>query len=599
MLLTLHPAARAQRPAAAAFLAGAAPLAWLRELSRWPLAPEALACYVVPESVQSVRPAGLLVVFAEGTPPPPDLREPYGVAAGRLYLPTHATLRPAATAAELQSQLLYAVQFLHPTIGLVGFETTDRLALADLLALPAPRPADWARAHPGAPLPPPLQSIRVQRPSLAEALNAGQADVGTAPLTDLPNQPAPPSPLEQTLEALKRSALRTGLATSQGLLAGLKALGGLNPGGGGYGGTGAGSGAAAADSGPSPLERLNNYLAGSLHDLDRKRNQEIERLLDLFGQDMAMALRFAIPLGGPYEHRGTAAPGSSLGPRSTSFNLGQLGGGQRADVWDTSAYESQLRTRYLQAAEQEAAAGRAQKAAYIYAHLLGDYRAAAQALAAGGCYREAAVLYQEHLRDPHTAATLLEQGGFLPEALEIYQQLNAHEKVGDLYQQLGQPQRARPHYERAASAAQAAGNLTLAATILAEKLSAPDPAQALLLNGWATAATPNSQHLRHYLRLLARHAPDLPTAVRALYQQHTPASHRLPLLTGLLADLPARTTDPALQAVVQEIGFALISEDAQAGRLASLSLLKQLLPHDRLLPGDASRYASRRGNSRR
>jgi len=598
MLLTLHPAARAQRPVAAAFLAGAAPLTWLRELSRWPIHPEALACYVVPESVQSVRPAGLLVVFAEGTPPPPDLREPYGVAAGDLYLPTHATLRPAVTTAELQSQLLYAVQFLHPTIGLVGFEAADQLALADLLALAPPRPADWARAHPGAPRPPALQSIQVQRPSLAEVLSAGQADVGTAPLTDLPNQPEPPSPLEQTLDALKRGALRTGLAASQGLLAGLKALGSLNPGGGGFGGTGAGGGAA-ADNGPSPLERLTDYLAGSLHDLDRKRNQEIERLLDLFGQDMAAALRFAIPLGGPYAHRGTAAPGSRLGPRSTSFNLGQLGGGQRADVWDTSAYESQLRSRYLQAAEREAAAGRAQKAAYIYAHLLGDYRAAAQALAAGGYYREAAVLYQEHLRDPHTAATLLEQGGFLPEALEIYQQLNAHEKVGDLYQLLGQPQRAQPHYERAAHTAQAAGNLTLAATILAEKLNAPDQAQALLLAGWATAANPNSQHLRHYLRLLARYAPDLPAAVRSLYQQHTPASHRLPLFTGLLADLPARTTDPALQAVVQEIGFALISEDAQAGRLASLSLLKQLLPHDRLLPGDASRYASRRGVPRR
>jgi tetratricopeptide (TPR) repeat protein len=601
MLLTLHLSTSAQRPASAAFLAGAEPLAWLRELSRWQLAPEKLACYVVPESVQAVRAAGLLVVFAEGTPPPPDLREPYGLVASYLYLPTHATLRPAATEPELQSRLLYAVQFFHPAIGLVGFEPTDRLALADLLSLPLPRPADWARAHPGAPLPPALHSIRVQRPSVAEVLDASQAEVGTAPLTDLPNQPAPPSPLEQTLDALKRGALRTGLAASQGLLAGLSALGGLNLGGGvgGTGRAGVGGSSAGTPHGPSPLERLNDYLAGSLHDLDRKRNQEIERLLDLFGQDMAAALRFAIPLGGPYEHRGTAAPGSRLGPRSTSFNLGQLGGGQRADVWDTSAYEDQLRARYLQAAEQEAAAGRAQKAAYIYAHLLGDYRAAAQALAAGGYFREAAVLYQEHLRDPHTAATLLERGGLLPEALEVYQQLNAHEKVGDLYQQLGQPQRARPHYERAASTAQAGGNLTLAATILAEKLHLPDQAQALLLAGWATASNPNSQHLRHYLRLLASHAADLPTAVRALYQQHTPASHRFLLLTGLLADLPARTTNPALQTVVQEIGFELISEDAQAGRLASLRLLQQLLPHDRLLPGDASRYASGRGAPRR
>lgn len=598
MLLSLHPTAGAQRPPTAAFLAGAEPLAWLRELSRWQLAPAALSCYVVPESVQSVRPAGLLVLFAAGTLPPADLREPYGTVAGRLYLPTHATLRPAATEAELQGQLLYTVQFLHPTIGLVGFETTDRLALADLLALPAPRPADWARALPGALLPPPLRSIRVQRPSAAEVLEAGQADIGTAPLIDLPNQPAPPSLLAQTLDVFKEGALRTGLAASQRLLAGLTALGGLHPGGGGFGGTNAGNGAASTFASPGPLERLTNYLSGKLTNLDHQRNSEIERLLDLFAQDAAAALRFAIPLGGPYQHRGTAAPGSRLGPRSTSFDLGRLGGGGRADFWDIGAYENQLRTRYQRAAEQEAAAGRAQKAAYIYAYLLGDYRAAAQALAAGGHYREAAVLYQEHLRDSHAAATILEQGGFLVEALEVYQQINAHEKVGDLYRQLGQPQRAQPYYEQAASVAQASGNLPLAATILAEKLAAPGRAQELLLHGWASAPSPNSQHLQHYLRLLARHAPDLPAAVQALARQHTPATHRLPLLNGLLAHLPTRATDPALQAVVQEIGFALISEDAQAGRLASLNLLRQLLPRDRLLPGDASRYASGRRSGR-
>ncbi|RZK58774.1 MAG: hypothetical protein EOO59_08235, partial [Hymenobacter sp.] len=113
MLLTLHPAPTAQRPAVAAFLAGSEPLAWLRELSGWSVSPEALACYVVPESVQSVRPAGLLVLLPADSPPPPHLREPLGVVAGCLYLPTHATLRPATPTAELPARLLYAVQLLH------------------------------------------------------------------------------------------------------------------------------------------------------------------------------------------------------------------------------------------------------------------------------------------------------------------------------------------------------------------------------------------------------------------------------------------------------------------------------------------------------
>ncbi|MDJ0364646.1 hypothetical protein QMK33_05735 [Hymenobacter sp. H14-R3] len=586
MLLTLHPAPTAQRPAVAAFLAGAEPLAWLRELSRWNVAPGALACYVVPESVQSVRPAGLLVLLPAGSPPPPHLREPLGVVAGRLYLPTHATLRPATPAAELPGRLLYEVQLLHPAVGLVGFEATDCLALADLLALPPPQPADWSRAHPGAPLPPPLRSIRVQAPSVAEVLAEAQAEVGSAPLTELPGAPETPSPLEKTLNSLKQSALRAGLAASQGLLG---ALGGLGAGLAPLGGAGAGGA-----TGPGPLDRLHDYFSGSLAELERKRNDELARLLELFGQNMEAALRFAIPLSSPYQHRGTAAPGSSLGAHSTNFSLGGLGGGQRVDGWGLSTYEERLRKSYLAAAAQEVAAGRFQKAAYIHAHLLGDYRTAAQVLVQGRYFREAAALYREHLSEPHTAATTLEQGGLLAEALEIYQELNAYEKVGDLYCALGQPARAVPYYERAAAMAQAANNLLAAAHILATKLLRPAEAETLLLAGWAGLRKP-AAHLKQYLLLLSATRPaDLPAAVRTLAQRHTPPGRRVQLLEGLLASLPTRLTDPALHAEVQQLGFEIISQEAGAGRTQNLHLLKKLLPHDRLLPGDASRYAAQR-----
>lgn len=591
MLLTLHPASTAQRPAVAAFLAGAEPLAWLGELSRWGVAPEALACYVVPESVQSVRPAGLLVLLPAGSPPPPDLREPLGVVAGRLYLPTHATLRPATPAAELPSQLLYAVQLLHPAIGLVGFEAADRLALADLLTLAPPRAADWSRAHPGAPLPPPLRSIRVQAPSVAEVLAGAQAEVGSAPLTDLPGAPEPPSPLSQALDSLKRGALRTGLSVSDKLLGGLAALGsGLAGAAGSSSGAG---GAAQPPAGPGALDRLHDYFSESLTELERKRRNELERLLDLFGQDMEAALRFAIPLSSPYQHRGTAAPGSSLGSRGTDFSLSGLGGGQRVDGWDLSAYQAQLRASYLRAATQEVAASRFQKAAYIHAHLLGDYRAAAQVLVQGRYFREAAALYREHLREPSTAAATLEQGGLLAEALEIYEELNAHEKVGDLYCALSQPARAVPHYERAATEAQAADNLLLAANILSNKLLRPAEAETILLAGWAGPRKPEA-HLKQYLLLLTATRPaDLPTALRSLAELHTPPTRRVQLLEGLLTGLPNRLTNADLQATVQQLGFEIISQEAVAGRTKTLHLLGKLLPHDRLLPGDASRYTSR------
>lgn len=587
MLLSLHYSSTA-RPPAAAFLPGAELLAWLRELGSWGVAPEKLTCYVVPESVHSRRAAGLLVVPADAALLPADCRELCGVVAGRLYLPLHAELRPAATETELQRHLLYEVQFFHPATGLAGFDAADRLDLADLLALAAPRPADWSRAQPGPALPPPLRQIRVEAPTLAEVLNPGQADVGTAPLTDIPGRPEPATPLQQALDKLKDSALRAGLAATENLRKLGEAAGSGNAGKGT-----AGSGIRAGADSPDLLDRLNNFFKGSLAELERRRNNELERLLELFGHDLEQALRYAVPLDSPYQNRGIATPGSELGAHPTDFSLGSLGGGQRTDSWDIGPYEQQLRTQYQRAAEQEAAAGRARKAAYIYAKLLGNYRAAAQALEAGGFFREAAVLYQQHLHDDRAAAQVLERGHFWFEAIELYANLGEWEKVGDLYQQLGQPDQARLHYERAAIEAEAKSQLLLAARLLADKLNRPAQAEALLLTGWQ-GPRQAADHLREYLRLLAAHPAELPAAVRTLYQQHTPPTRRVLLLEILLAHLPTRATDPALQAVVQELGFDIIGQEAEDGRLAPLHLLKKLLPHDKLLAADANRYSTGR-----
>ncbi len=611
-MLTLHACPQPQRPAVAAFLAGDEPLGWLRELDRWGLATEALACYVVPESVRSVRAAGLLVVPLDATALPTDCREPCGVVAGRLYLPTHAALRPAATEAELRRLLRYEVLFWHPRTGLVGFEAEDRLHLSELVSIGPARPADWTRARPGPAAPPPLRQIRVLAPTLAQVLEEGRDDIGTAPLTELPGQPAPPSALAQALAALRRGALRTGLAAGQALETGLDALdrasangalaamlqsGAGQDGAGGGGGNGAGSGQAGSvgELPPGPLDRLRNYLTKQLNDLERERHQEILRLLTLLDQDMAQALRFAIPLDSPYLNRGTAAPGSRLSAGPTDFSLRQLGGGQRTDAWDLSEFEDRLRAGYLRAATEAVAAGHHRRAAYIHAHLLGDFRAAARVLEQGRFFREAAVLYQEHLQDLPAAAAVLERGELLTEALAIYLSLNNLEKAGDLHQLLHQPAEAVACYERLTEQATFRGDTLLAARVLADKLRRPAEAEALLLTGWTSAGRQPEAHLQQYLKLLAatRPAAELPAAVRALYQQHTPPARHGHLLDGLLQALPARRANPALQAEVQALGLDIISQEVRAGQPRRLHLLRKLLPQDRLLAADTSRYVTR------
>ena len=599
MKLSLHLHNTPQHAPAAALVRGAGPGDWLREIGRWQVPATALRCYVLPASLQSRAAVGLFVVVDGPTPLPADVREPYGAVANRLYVPLHASLRPATAPDELAASLLWECQVFHPTIGLVGFDKTDRVSLADLLDCGPPAAADWARALPGPPPAARLHSIRLLPSTTAEVLNSLRDDIGTAPLTDVPGQPAPRTPLQQALDKLGQGALQTGLAATTGLgklLAGaagaLGALGGAGGAGGG-GHTGGASYAGTGPTGPGLLEKLEKWFAGNLEELEQRRHNEIQRLLDLFGQDLAEALKYALPLDSPYLNRGTAPPSSWLGPRATDFDLRGLGGGGRVDSWNLDIQTRlALTARYRAAAEQEEAAGRPKKAAYIYAHLLGDYRAAAKTLRQGGYFREAAALYRDHLHDTLAAAECLVEGGLLLEAIELYSGLGQHEKAGDLYTQLGQPALAAPHYERAVEAAHKADNYLGAAALLVNKLARPTQAQKELLLGWDKGHQAEAC-LRTYFDLSAATQPELlPTQLREFYQARTLPT-QVPDFLRVLVAVKEKYPSAELDLAARRLGYEIVSAETAAGHKMRLATLKKLLPSDRLIGPDCSRYVSR------
>jgi hypothetical protein len=635
MQLTLRYHPLAQRPARAAFLRGSDPAAWLRELGRWGLAAEQLHCYLVPESMQSVRPAGLLVVVAEDHLPA-DVLEPYGQVDGqRLYVPVRATLWPATTPEELRGALLWPVQLLHPSIGLVGFDTTDELDLTTLLDCGLPRPSSWHFAQPGPPPKPPLQQLRVLPPTAAEVVESSQADIGTVPLTELPGQNDARRD-RQVLRTLQHRLLQACLAVVHGLrgpggrrasgvadglrtvgkVVGMLALFGLalfalasfsKP------GIGvllfvlvrlatyllkneSSDTKRTARPSPSPqksgaLGRLEKWLGGTIRDLEKKRQNEIERLLRLFGENPAEALKYAIPLGGPYENRGTAPTSANLGARDTRFNLGGLGGGRSTDVWNLGDYQYELRRQYQEAAHQEVAAGRFHQAAYIHAHLLGDYLAAANVLEQGGSFREAAALYKDHLRNPGGAAQCLERGGLLLEAAELFGELGQHEKAGDLHTQLVQPLVATQHYERGVALLLGNDDHPAAARVLTTKLRAPARAQEVLLRGWHSAKQAEACLTQYFDVVAALPESDLSAHVTAIYQQHTSPAQRVPLLR-VLATLAGQRPAPALLETSRTVAYEVVSAEASVGNLTPLPLLRHFLPADRLIAVDCIRYAA-------
>lgn len=636
MFLSLRYHETAQRPASAAFLRGADPAAWLRELSRWHLPAAQLTCYLVPESIRSVRVAGLFVVAAG--PLPADVLEPYGSAAdGRLYVPVGATLWPATAPGELAGALLWPRQLLHPGIGLVGFDAGDELDLTTLLDCPVPRATDWGRARPGLAPRPRLQQVRVLQPTVEEVVQSIQEEVGSVPLAQLPGLADDRTgPLQTAFDNLRRRLLKAVLAVVRGwpglpkwpsgnfmgalgaivllmmvvaLLASVFAQLGQGSGAGfivpltflairiwrSFSEKDARRPARPAAPGrvgkPGPFQRLERWLGGRIYNLEQKRQNEIERLLKLFGENLEEALKYAIPLGGPYQDRGRAPESARLGPRSTDFNLGGLGGGGRVDAWNLDAYRGSLSQQYRAAATQEIKAGRFKKAAYIYAHLLGDYLAAANTLAQGGCYREAAALYKDHLHNKPAAAKCLESGGLLLEAAELYAELQEHEKAGDLHQRLDQPALAARHYERGVALLLGNHDHPAAARLLAHKLADTGRAQEVLLQGWAGPKQPEVC-LRQYFELLAT-APDtdLSASVRAVFAGHTPREQRVPLLR-VLATLSEKHPAPALLSTSRDIAYDVVSAEAAAGNLAHLSLLRHFVPDDQLIAADCGRFIS-------
>jgi hypothetical protein len=360
----------------------------------------------------------------------------------------------------------------------------------------------------------------------------------------------------------------------------------------GTGGNSGGSGNAGGGGfsfGGGLFGRMQNWIDQRIEDLQEKRKSELERLMDLFESDPDAALKYAIPLGGDYWNRGTAAPSSSLGARSTNFNLGGLGGGRPVDGWNVDGYEDKLRERYLAAANKEIEAGDFRKAAYIHAHLLHDFTAAANVLEQGHFYREAAVLYKDHLKDPAAAADCLERGGLLLDAIELYVEMGKREKAADLYTTLKQKGKADILYQACADDATTKWDYLEAGRLYLTKMDRPEKAMEAYLEGWNKEAKPE-ECLVSYLDLYEGHGKsDLEIRLETMYRKETNANQR-DTFFSVIKRKREEWEDEALLETVDEIAFEIISQQAANGNFQALNAIKTFVPDDQLIVGDVNRF---------
>lgn len=557
-------------PVCAGWLPVAEVAAWLAEAGRIAqAAPRAEVCfYPMARPAQDQTASGVLIRVTGEVPNLDRVLGPQVQRLGEIFpgvlAPVLSTLEPSLSAAERQRCFPWNLQFIHPVLGLTGFEERDALSPWQLLAPLSCQPGDWLAAVPGPDPRLPLRQLTlVQEMSFEELMAADGGDISS-----LSTDAADP----------KSAGL---LEKAGGMAAGL--LGAM--GAGLMGAMGQGKAAAALD----------QWSRRQLDHLNNRRQKELNQLLDRFDKDTLDALRHAIPLAGAESRRGNAqAPAWKLGMRNPDLNPFSQGSGA-VDVWNITAdTRLKLEKRYREAAAREAAAGQFGRAAYIYGELLGDWAKAAAMLEKAGRPREAARIYRERLRSGSRAAQCMEQAGLLAEAAALYQEAGQWEKAGDLMAALGQPEAAREHWETALTHLT---NPLEQARLLETKLQDPDRALLVLKKVFVKSSQARACFEAGFALLgrLGRHE----CAAAWLDKLEQQPTHRLEPASAMAAGLHSvystypdfAIRDQAAALAPHLIGLALTDQPSRSESTQLLKLLPQFSPGDRLLARDASRFS--------
>jgi hypothetical protein len=558
----------------AACLNSTDPVSWLKEIDTWGIDKDDLECYVLPSSIRSIEPSGLFVVFKH-----PDrskqlqLMDPYTCIDHKLFIPCSTEITPSMHRTELKNILLWDKQVFHPFIGLIGFEPKDKLDLSSLIFYQEPVNKDWSFANAGLPSKPSFNEIRIIQPSASELINSIKEEIGRKPLQHIPKKEGERTFIEKMADTIKLGLYKVIFKILQA------------------GPDASSANSANANSGKDGFQKLQQWLIKNIDELEKRRQDEIKRLLNLFDENTNEALQYAIPLDSPYLNRGSQTSSWRLTRKPVQFNPGKLGGGGIVDSWDVGSYYMDLRTKYLNTAQKEIEKKDFKKAAYIYAHLLGDYNSAANTLQQGKMFREAATLYKDHLKNISAAADCLEKGELYLEAIELNKEMNRVEKVGDLYSIIGQNEKAAPYYEKHIESKISVNDHLDAARVIEEKLDQKERAQEILLEGWSLSYQHESCLKKYFDIVLGTQPGTTNKKIKKIYSTYTPRHKRMSLL-NVLEYLNNKSTDAELSETSKEILYEIVYDEAKNGNIQAAHNIKKFLPKDKLIGSDTSRFVS-------
>ncbi len=335
--------------------------------------------------------------------------------------------------------------------------------------------------------------------------------------------------------------------------------------------------------------------------LEAHRNASIHRLLSMLEKDPSEGLKYAVPLSSEDMHRGWARPGHELTRNRLGWNS-TVGSGA-ADFWDIEArVRAKLLAKYRELAERERALGRFERAAYIYAHLLGDFSTAANMLEQGRMFREAAVVYRDRLKNPSKAADCFRCAGDFREAVHLYHEVEDYIKSGDLLLEIGDTETAIADYRRYVQFCERNRRWADAADCMVQKLKVPDEALSMLRAKWPKGIDNEKCFLKtvSLVEELERAGELARDIDRLLADREVVATQNWPI--EALASIYRTNKTPDISAQARSAVFVAASYGLKSlinSRVShATQWLSTVVPEDPIFSRDTLRYANEKKDDR-
>jgi tetratricopeptide (TPR) repeat protein len=465
MELKIKPAALNKYPLHGVFIKGHSIGHWVKQVQLMGLSLEDMEAYAIPGTVANTV-AGCLMITAK------TVREIYSneycqSVYHTLFIPEKSEFFPAIAVDEIETLFAGKKHFFHPVYGFC--ELTEPINWKAVIEPPVLNDRQITMPAEKIFIPGMIRSFQVEAVIPEEMFKELQVNTPNTEEDKLLTK------AEQLKLAMYKN-LFGDTTGSGGMLGGagmgiLSGLGSLL--GGMFGGGDSGS--------------WSDMVQKDFSDLERRNQNEVDRLLELLKNDPDEALKHAIPIDSDGTNRGGSSGSLNLGNRWSDFSLGGSYGGSGRSIGgsvDVGSKLLELQAQYDKTAQDLIKQNDHYKAAFIYLKLLKNSRKAAETLVNGGFYAEAAAIYLEYLQDKQKAAEYYEKANVTLKAIELYDELHNYEKVGDLYLTLKNNTKARAYFEKVVDNYRRTSQFLKASLIRKQKMNDIVGAQILLIDGW-------------------------------------------------------------------------------------------------------------------